>query len=67
MKKRKAVVDQALCASCGACLKVCPKKALSIYKGIYAQVDETLCVGCKKCAAECPASIIEIVNAEVPA
>ena len=67
MKKRKAVVDQTLCASCGACVKVCPKHALSIYKGICAQVDEALCVGCKKFAKECPASIIAIVNVEVPA
>lgn len=67
MKKRKAVVDQKACVSCGSCVKVCPKRALSIYKGLYAQVDEELCVGCKKCAKECPASIIEIVALEVPA
>ena len=67
MKKRKASVNRQACVSCGACVKVCPKHALSICKGIYAQVDEALCVGCGKCAKECPASVIEIINAEVPA
>lgn len=67
MKKRNASVDRQACVSCGACVKVCPKHALSVYKGIYAQVDEALCVGCKKCAKECPASAIEFVPVEVPA
>ncbi len=61
MKKwRKAVVNQEDCVACGCCLKVCPVKAISVYKGIRAQVDENKCVGCGKCAKECPASVIEI-------
>lgn len=69
-KTRKAAVEQRLCVSCGACVKVCPKKALSVWKGVYAQVEEGLCVGCGKCAKECPASVIEVVERvpqEVPA
>ena len=59
-KKKLAWVDRTLCAACGACMKVCPKKAITIYKGLYARVAEDLCIGCKKCARECPASIIAI-------
>ena len=59
-KKKLAWVDQTLCAACGVCMKVCPKKAIAVYKGMYARVEEALCIGCKKCAKECPASIIEI-------
>lgn len=59
-KKKLAWVDRTLCAACGVCMKVCPKKAIAIYKGLYARVEETLCIGCKKCAKECPASIIDI-------
>lgn len=59
-KKRLAWVDRDLCAACGCCMKVCPKEAVSVYKGLFALVKETLCVGCRKCAKECPASIIEI-------
>ena len=59
-KKKLAWVDRTLCAACGVCMKVCPRKAITIYKGLYAKVEETLCIGCKKCAKECPASIIDL-------
>ncbi|MCR5021298.1 4Fe-4S binding protein [Ruminococcus sp.] len=56
--KRKAVVDKEQCVACGCCVKVCPKTAISVPKGIFAVIDENLCVGCGKCVKECPASII---------
>ena len=59
-KKRKARVAQHECVACGSCVKVCPKGAIKVYKGLYACVDEDLCIGCGRCAAECPAAIIEI-------
>ena len=59
-KKKLAWVDRTLCAACGVCMKVCPKKAITISKGLYAKVEEALCIGCKKCAKECPASIIDV-------
>jgi len=59
-KKRKAQVAQADCVACGSCVKVCPKGAVKMYRGLYAQVDEALCIGCGRCAAECPAAIIEM-------
>ena len=58
--KRKAVPQRELCAACGACEAVCPRKAIRIWKGSYSVVDESLCVGCGLCARECPASIIKI-------
>lgn len=58
-KRRKAFIDKA-CVACGCCLKVCPKQALEIWKGITAKVDLEKCVGCGKCAKECPASVISI-------
>ena len=59
-KKRKALVLEKLCVACGCCVKVCPRNAISVYKGIKALVDTDLCIGCGKCAKECPASVIEI-------
>ena len=41
-------------------MKVCPRSAITIPRGIYAAVDEELCVGCGKCAKECPASVISM-------
>lgn len=58
MSKRKATIISKDCVACGCCIKVCPKKAISIPKGVYAEVNDTLCVGCGICAKECPASTI---------
>ena len=60
--KRKAVPDQKICVACGVCLKVCPKGALSIYRGCFAQVEEEKCVGCGLCAKACPAGCIAITE-----
>lgn len=61
---RKARVEQKDCVACGCCLKVCPRDAITIYRGLYAKIDETVCIGCRKCAVECPASVIRIVEVE---
>ena len=54
------------CVACGSCCKVCPKDAISIWKGVVAQVSKDLCVGCGKCEKECPAGAIELKQREVP-
>lgn len=61
LSKSIACIQTDSCVACGCCLKVCPRQALTIWKGSYAAVDENLCVGCGKCARECPASVIEII------
>lgn len=60
MAKRKANVCAADCVACGCCMKICPRSAITIPRGVYAMVDEELCVGCGKCAKECPASVISM-------
>lgn len=60
MAKRKAIVSIQECVACGCCIKVCPRNAITILKGIHASIDRELCVGCGKCAKECPASIISL-------
>lgn len=63
-KKRKAFVNAGDCVACGCCVKVCPRNAIEIWRGIVARVAQEACVGCGKCAKECPATVIEI--REVP-
>lgn len=60
---RKAEVNS-FCVACGSCTKVCPKEAISIWKGIIAKVDLNRCVGCGLCTRECPAQAIEVVTYE---
>lgn len=58
--KRKARIPRKKCVSCGSCLEVCPRGAIFIFHGCYAQVDTSLCVGCGLCSRECPAGIIQV-------
>ena len=64
MKRRKAVVKQSECVACGCCAKVCPKKAVYVIKGVFAEVKRELCVGCGKCMTACPASVISMEEIE---
>lgn len=59
-KRRQAVVEKKDCVACGCCVKVCPKQAITVTGGLFAQVDPEKCVGCGKCAKECLASVIEM-------
>ena len=56
--KKIAVVDQSVCVACGVCVKTCPKEAISIWKGCYAEVNEEKCVGCGLCGKACPAGCV---------
>ena len=58
--KKIATVNRTVCVACGACTKDCPKGAIRIFKGCYAQVDAEKCVGCGLCGRTCPAGCIEI-------
>ena len=58
--KRTAVVDRSICVACGACAKVCPREAISVWRGCYAEAEPARCVGCGLCAKTCPAACIAI-------
>lgn len=62
--QKKAFVSTGDCVACGCCLKVCPRNAIEIWKGIMAKIDMNACIGCGKCAKECPASVIVIQEAD---
>ena len=63
-KRRRAFVDEAHCVACGCFVKVCPLRAIEVYKGLTAKVDAQRCVGCGKCGRECPAGVIGIREVE---
>jgi len=60
--KYKAEKEKDRCVACGVCVKVCPKSAISIYKGCYAVINEEECVGCGICGKNCPAGVIHKVE-----
>ena len=55
-----ADVDLSRCVACGACIKVCPKLAISIWRGCNAVILKDNCVSCGLCARTCPAGCIDI-------
>ena len=46
LSKKVADIDKNRCVSCGACYNNCPRKAISIVHGCFAEVDFEKCVGC---------------------
>ena len=58
--KRIAVVEKEKCVACGTCWRDCPKEAIRIFRGIWAEVDADICVGCGKCHQVCPAMAIHM-------
>jgi uncharacterized Fe-S center protein len=49
----KPKVDQNKCKGCGACLKFCNEKAISIGAHKKAEIDHAKCVGCGRCIGSC--------------
>lgn len=66
MSKKVASIDKS-CVACGCCVKVCPRSALFVHKGVCAAVDESRCVACTKCVATCPAGVISMMLRDVDA
>lgn len=62
MKIKKAIINKNHCVACGCCVKLCPKGAIIIDRGISAVINAEICIGCSLCEKSCPASIIEMVN-----
>lgn len=58
--RKTAVVDQKICVACGACVKACPRGALTVWRGCHAVADAGRCVGCGLCQKNCPAGCIAV-------
>lgn len=62
----KIEVIKERCKSCGFCIKVCPKKVISIGKNVnskgyeYAEPVNDECIGCCACGRICPDGAIEV-------
>lgn len=63
-RKYKAENERYRCVACGVCMKVCPREAITIYKGVYAIVNDDLCIGCGLCEKACPAGVMHKVKCD---
>ena len=57
MVKPKALVDNQKCLSCGGCISVCPKDAITMYSS-KAYVSKKICTDCGICIQICPVGAI---------
>lgn len=71
MPKVIAVINQAGCTGCEACIQFCPVDCIEVVPGakfvVHGQtveVDLDRCIGCKLCAKYCPWDTIEMVPSE---
>ncbi len=51
-------IDEAKCAACGLCAKVCAVQAITGGRGQPYRIDPEKCVKCAACAAKCPREAI---------
>lgn len=60
--KKVVKKDNDLCIDCGACLSLCPVKAIYVEKDWTVEVNDKECVGCKLCTFSCPTKAIKVVE-----
>jgi Fe-S-cluster-containing hydrogenase component 2 len=53
-------ICEASCVGCGACVDVCPHRALEMRGRVAAVRDRALCMECGACARNCPAGAISV-------
>jgi heterodisulfide reductase subunit A2 len=55
-------VEEAKCAACLTCVRVCPYNVPRINERGVAEIEMANCQGCGSCASECPAKAIQLLH-----
>jgi NAD-dependent dihydropyrimidine dehydrogenase PreA subunit len=58
--KRAIQLDRDSCFDCGACLSLCPTKALYQTDDKSVELDENKCIYCKLCVPSCPVRALKL-------
>lgn len=52
------VINESLCTGCGACIQICPIKAIKMKPNdegfLYPEINESQCTHCELCKKVCP-------------
>lgn len=54
--------DEEKCIDCGACISLCPVKAISPTEDWTVEVDDQKCIGCSFCTNSCPTRAIRVME-----
>jgi Pyruvate/2-oxoacid:ferredoxin oxidoreductase delta subunit len=57
----RAAVDAETCTACGACIELCPTKAIAEGEDSKSMVNRDKCIGCAVCVTGCPVDAIELM------
>jgi len=58
--KRVIEFDEEACFHCGACVSLCPTKALRLTEDYSLELDEDKCVYCEVCVPACPVRALKV-------
>ena len=61
--ENKLYIDPETCIDCGACVPVCPVKAITkVGKGQGYHIDYDICIRCGLCVRKCPCGSMKMVQ-----
>ncbi|MBM4241395.1 MAG: ferredoxin [Euryarchaeota archaeon] len=60
--KKVVKKDDEKCVDCGACLSLCPVKAICVMDDWEIGIDDQLCIGCGFCTSSCPMKAISVME-----
>ena len=60
--KKVVKKDEEKCIDCGACISLCPVKAICPADDWTVDVDDQLCIGCGFCTFSCPTRAIKVTE-----
>jgi ferredoxin len=60
--KKVVKKDDEKCIDCGACISLCPVKAIYPADDWTVEVDDQLCIGCGFCTFSCPTRAIKVTE-----
>ncbi len=58
--KRAIQLDEEKCFDCGACLSLCPTRALRLTDDYSIELDEDKCIYCEICVPSCPVRALKV-------
>jgi len=60
--KKVVKKEEEKCVDCGACISLCPVKAITVSNDWSILIDDGLCIGCAFCTASCPMKAIKVTE-----